>query len=65
MAGAVRADNRGMDIASATTAMAGNAVMAQAQVSLLRKSMDMALQNNAQLLAAMPAPHTGSVDTYA
>lgn len=56
-----------MDIASATTAMAGNAVMAQAQVSLLRRSMDMALQNNAQLLAAMPspAPHPGRVDTYA
>jgi len=43
--------------------------LGQAQLMMLRKSMDMAVQNNAQLLASMPAAPAagrgGSVDVYA
>lgn len=43
--------------------------MGQAQIMMLRKAMDMAVQNNAQLLQALPAAPTegrgGSVDVHA
>ncbi len=43
--------------------------LGQAQAMMLRKAMDMAVQNNSQLLASMPAAPAagrgGSVDVYA